>query len=117
MLFRSAHEILARQLLQWCARANDGRIVQQPVQMAEFGLDHRGQLVVLMGLGSFEVERDDHRLRMAGGLDFVVDLAQVGFGLAQQQHGGAVGGEGLGGGGTDAATGATKPLVPASKQP
>jgi hypothetical protein len=68
--------------------------------------DHRRQLIVLMGQGGFQVERDDHRLRMAGGFDLVVDLGQIGFGLAQQQHGGAMGGIGFRGRRADAATGA-----------
>jgi hypothetical protein len=45
--------------------------------------DHRRQLVVLMGQGGFQVERDHRGLRMAGRFDFVVDLSQIGFGLAQ----------------------------------
>ncbi|MNI88636.1 hypothetical protein D3C73_1459570 [compost metagenome] len=55
-----------------------------------------------MGQGGFQVERDHHRLRVAGGLDFIVDLIQGGFGLAQQQYSGAQGGISLGGRCTDA---------------
>ena len=76
--------------------------MQQPVKAAELGLDHGGQFIVLMGLGGFEIERNDHRLRMTGGLDLVIDLAQVGLGLAQQQHGGAVSGISFGRRCTDA---------------
>ncbi len=99
------HEILARQLFDRGTRANDRGVVQHPVEMAEFFFDHRRQLVVLMGQGGFQVERDHHRLRMAGGFDCIVDLGQVGFGLAQQQHGGTVGGIGLGRRCTNPATG------------
>ncbi|MNP07235.1 hypothetical protein D3C76_992530 [compost metagenome] len=84
--------------------------------MAEFALDHRRQLIVLMGQGGFEVERDHRRLRMAGGFDLVVDLGQVGFGLAQQQDGGAMGGIGFGGGGTNAAASAGDQDDPAFEQ-
>ncbi|MCY1176704.1 hypothetical protein D9M73_169860 [compost metagenome] len=59
-----------------------------------------------MGQGGFQVERDDHRLRMAGRDDLVVHLVEVVFALAQQQHGGAMGGEGARGAGADAAAGA-----------
>ncbi|MNN65230.1 hypothetical protein D3C81_1807150 [compost metagenome] len=59
-----------------------------------------------MGQGGFEVERDDGRLRMAGSFDFVVDLGQVSFGLAQQQNGCTVRSIGFCSGSADAATGA-----------
>src|SRR5690606_21316481 len=101
-----AHEVVAGQLFQRRARADDGGVVQQAVEAAELGFDGGGQLVVLVRQGGFQVEGDHHRLRMAGGLDLVIDLVEVLFGLAQQQHGGAVGGEGPGGGGADAAAGA-----------
>ena len=42
---------------------------------------------------------------MAGRLDGVIDPAEVSFGLAQQQHRGAVGGEGFGGSCANAAAG------------
>ncbi|MNL59584.1 hypothetical protein D3C87_1833260 [compost metagenome] len=58
-----------------------------------------------MGQGGFQIERDHRRLRMASGFDLVVNLSQVGFGLAQQQHGRTVGGVGFGRSGTDATTG------------
>ena len=80
--------------------------MQQAVEATEFGFDHGRQLVVLVRQRGFQVERDHDGLRVPGGLDGVVDLGQVGLGLAQQEHGGAVGGVGLGGGGADAATGA-----------
>ncbi|MCY1427199.1 hypothetical protein D9M71_430350 [compost metagenome] len=98
-----AHEVLARQLFQRRARADDRRVVQQAVQPAEFVLDHGCQFVVLVGQGGFQVERNDGRLGVASGFDLVVDVDEVGFGLAQQQHGCPVGGVGLGGGGADAA--------------
>src|SRR5690554_7115372 len=42
---------------------------------------------------------------MAGGFDFVVDLFQPAYSAAHQNHGGAVGGVGFGGGAANAATG------------
>ena len=48
-----------------------------------------------MGQGGLQVERDYHRLWVARGFDLVIHLGQVGFGLAQQQHGGAMGGIGF----------------------
>ncbi|MNC20411.1 hypothetical protein D3C75_683590 [compost metagenome] len=80
--------------------------MQQAVEATELALDGRRQLVILVRLGSFQVEREDRRLRAAGLLDLVVDLLQMLDGLAQQDHRGAMGGEGPGGGGTDAAAGA-----------
>ncbi|MNT57252.1 hypothetical protein D3C72_1946110 [compost metagenome] len=90
--------------------------MQQAVDVAELAFDHRCQLIVLMGQGGFQVERDDRRLWMAGRFDLVVDLAQVGFGLAQQQHGRAMGGVGLGGRCADSATSAGDHDGPAFEQ-
>ncbi|MCY1455420.1 hypothetical protein D9M71_725550 [compost metagenome] len=80
--------------------------MQQAVELAELVLDGGGQFVVLVRQGGFQVERDHHRLRMAGGLDLVIDLVEVLFALAQQQDGRAMGGEGPRGGSADAAAGA-----------
>ncbi|MCY1439058.1 hypothetical protein D9M71_552780 [compost metagenome] len=98
------HEVFPGQLLKRRTWADDRSVVQQAVEAAEFTFDHGGQFVVLVGQGGFQVERDDHRLWVAGGFDFVVDVDQVGLGLAQQQDGRTVGGVGLGGGSADSAT-------------
>ncbi|MOA05893.1 hypothetical protein D3C78_1255030 [compost metagenome] len=79
--------------------------MQQAVKVTEFGFDHGGQLVVLVRQGGFQVERDHGGLWITGGFDVVVDLSQIGFGLAQQQHGCAVSGIGLRSGSADPATG------------
>ena len=79
--------------------------MQQAIEVAEFALNHGRQFVVLMRQGGFQVEGDDGGLWVAGGFDLVVDLVEVVLGLAQQQHGGTVGGIAQGGGGADAATG------------
>ncbi|MNN37626.1 hypothetical protein D3C81_1515830 [compost metagenome] len=79
--------------------------MQQAVEVAELALDGGGEVVVLVLLGGFQIEREDRRLRPAGGFDLVVDLFQVLDGLAQQDHRGAMGGEGARGGGTDATAG------------
>ena len=55
-----------------------------------------------MWLCRFQIERDNRRLRVACGFDFVVHLAQIGLGFAQQQHRGAMGCVGFGGGSADA---------------
>ena len=111
-----AHEVVARQLLQRRARADDRRIVEQAIEAAELAFDHGRQLVVLVWQGGFQVERDDHRLRMAGGFDLVVDFVQVGLGLAQQQHGGTQCCIGLGSRGTNATAGTGNQDDPALQQ-
>ncbi|MNY50239.1 hypothetical protein D3C86_1857300 [compost metagenome] len=90
--------------------------MQQAVELAEFALDHRRQFVVLVRQGGFQVERDHRGLRVAGGLDGVVDPAEVSFGLAQQQHGRPMGGKGLRGGGANPAAGASDQNHPVLEQ-
>ncbi|MDT4875890.1 hypothetical protein FQZ97_1112930 [compost metagenome] len=77
------HEVLTGQLFQGGTQAEDRGVVQQAVQMTELGFDHGRQFIVLMRQRGFEVERDHRWLRMTGRFDFIVDLGQVGFGLAQ----------------------------------
>jgi hypothetical protein len=90
--------------------------VQQAVELAEFRFDHGCQFVVLVRQGGFQVERNHRGLRVASGFDGVIHAAEVGFGLAQQQHRGAVGGEGLGGGGANATTGTGNQNHPALEE-
>jgi len=90
--------------------------VQQTVEAAEFVLDHCRQFVVLVRQGGFQVERNDCRLRVTSLFDFVVEVVEAFFGLAQQQHRRTVGSERLGGSGTDATAGAGDQNDPAFKQ-
>ena len=73
-------------------------------------------LVVLVRQGGFQVERNDCRLRVTSLFDFVVEVVEAFFGLAQQQHRRTVGSERLGGSGTDATAGAGDQNDPAFKQ-
>ena len=80
--------------------------MQNAVQTPEFLVEQTGQFLEVLRAGHRQVHRCQSRLRAAGSLDLVVDLFQFLRGTPQQDHGGAVAGQGEGGAAADTGTGA-----------
>ena len=70
--------------------------MQHPVQAPELTAEQGRQFLVVLGPRHLHVDRRQRRFRPAGGLDLVVHRFQLALGAAQQNHGGAVGGQGQG---------------------
>ena len=80
--------------------------MDQPVELAEGVEQLVGQVVVVLLYRSFQVQRADRWLRVAGGLDFIIDRFQFAQGPTQQDHGRAMGGAAQCAGAADAVAGA-----------
>ena len=72
------------------ALAEHAGVVQQRVEPAELLLQRRRELLVFLGSGLLEVERQDRRPRMLGGDDRVVDRFELAHVASVQDHARAV---------------------------
>ena len=72
------------------ASAQNGCVVEKPVDPVEVVFNGHGQLFILLHRGAFKIQRYDGWFGMTGRFDLIVDGFQFGDGAADENDGSAV---------------------------